>query len=81
MSAGRLPARWFGWAFALVMGGAMTAMVTLVLALVFGAPDAGLLQAWLPRWAIACAVASPVIAVLSPRVRRWLSAWIVPPGA
>ena len=81
MSRARLPPQWFGPAFALVMGGAMTAVVTLALALVFAAPDVGLLQAWLPRWAIAWAVATPVIAVLSPRVRRWLSAWIVPPGA
>ena len=81
MSGGRLPARWFGWAFALAMGVAMTAIVTLLLALVYRDPSAGLLQAWLPRWAIAWAVATPVIAVLSPRVRRWLSIWIVPPGA
>lgn len=81
MSRRRLSARWFGWAFALLMGGAMTAIVTLALALAFAAPDSGLLRAWIPRWAIAWAIATPVIAVLSPRLRRWLSLWIEPPGA
>lgn len=77
----RLPARWFPWAFAATMGGLMTAIVTLALAWVFDDPGTGLLSRWLPRWLLAWLIATPVIALVSPRLRQWLARYIEPPGA
>lgn len=64
----KLPAAFFPWLFAAIMGAAMTAIVTAVLALAHG----GLaLLPWLRSWALAWLVATPVIVFLAPRARRW----------
>lgn len=81
MSDKRLPKRWFPWMFALLMGGGMTAIVTLALTL---AQDAWQLQSllrWLQRWALAWTVATPVIVWLAPRARRIAARFAVPPEA
>lgn len=81
MNDKRLPKRWFPWMFALLMGGGMTAIVTLALTL---AQDAWQLQSllrWLQRWALAWAVATPVIVGLAPRARRIAARFAIPPEA
>lgn len=75
----RLPKRWFPWLFALLMGGAMTAVVTLVLTLAQEAWTWSAAMHWLQRWALAWAAATPTIFVLAPRVRRLASRIAVPP--
>lgn len=58
----RLSRRWFPWVFALLMGGAMTLVVTLALSLAQGFTLGGWLLAWL--------VATPAIVLLAPGARR-----------
>lgn len=79
MSERRLPSQWFPRLFALLMGGAMTAVVTLVLTMVQDAWAWPSVARWLQRWALAWAVATPTIFVLAPRVRRLASRITVPP--
>ena len=79
MSDVRLPAQWFPRLFALLMGGAMTAVVTLVLTLVQDAWAWPSAARWLQRWALAWVAATPTIFVLAPRVRRLASRIAVPP--
>ncbi len=81
MQPTRLPARWFPWAFALLMGLAMTGVVTLAITLVFDDGSAGLAMRWLTRWALAWGVATPAIALLSPPLRRWLARHLETPRA
>ncbi|MGY0505105.1 DUF2798 domain-containing protein [Luteimonas sp. e5] len=76
----RLPRRWFPWAFGLLMGLVMTGIVTLAISLVFDAGGEGAVLRWLSRWLLAWWVATPVIALLSPPMRRWLARHIEPPG-
>lgn len=76
----RLPKHWFPWAFAALMGLVMTGVVTLVLALVFDVGGPGFGARWLLRWLLAWLVATPIIALLSPRLRLWLARHIEPPG-
>ncbi|HWS26234.1 MAG TPA: DUF2798 domain-containing protein [Xanthomonadales bacterium] len=64
----KLPAPLYPWVFAAIMGGAMTAIVTAVLALAHGGFA---LLPWLRSWALAWLVATPVIVFLAPRARRW----------
>ncbi len=80
MSDGRLSARWFPWLFAVFMGGAMTAVVTLVLTLVFDGWDGDIAAGWLQRWALAWVAATPTIHVLAPRIRRLAARFAVPPS-
>jgi hypothetical protein len=75
----RLPKRWFPWLFALLMGGAMTAVVTFVLTLVQDAWTWPAAVRWLQRWALAWAAATPTIILLAPRVRRLAARFAVPP--
>lgn len=64
----KLPAPFYPWVFAAIMGGVMTAIVTAVLALSHGSFA---LLPWLQSWALAWLVATPVIVFLAPRARRW----------
>lgn len=64
----KLPAPLYPWVFAAIMGGAMTAIVTAVLALSHGG---WAFLPWLQSWALAWLVATPVIVFLAPRARRW----------
>lgn len=64
----KLPARFYPWVFAAIMGAAMTAIVTATLTLWRGAFA---LLPWLQSWALAWLVATPVIVYLAPRARRW----------
>ena len=76
----RLSKRWFPCAFAVLMGLAMTGVVTLALSLVSDPVEAGFAARWLPRWLLAWLVATPLIALLSPPLRRWLACHVEPPG-
>jgi hypothetical protein len=62
----RLSRRWFPWVFALLMGGAMTLIVTLALSLAQGFTLSG----WMGRWLLAWLVATPAIVLLAPGARR-----------
>lgn len=73
----KLPAFFFPWVFAAIMGAAMTGVVTAVLALWRG--GFGLLP-WLQSWLLAWAVATPVIVFLAPRARQWAGRIAQPPG-
>jgi hypothetical protein len=73
----KLPAAFHPWVFAAIMGGAMTAIVTVVLALWRGGFA---LLPWLQSWALAWLVATPVIVFLAPRARRWAARIAELPG-
>jgi hypothetical protein len=75
--ASKLPASLFPWVFAAIMGGAMTAIVTVALA--FWRGGFALLP-WLQSWALAWLVATPVIVFLAPRARRWAARFAQLPG-
>lgn len=75
----RLSRRWFPWIFALLMGGAMTAVVTLALTLVYDAWAWSATVRWMQRWALAWAVATPTIYLLAPRMRRFATRIAVAP--
>lgn len=72
----KLPAPFYPWVFAAIMGGAMTAIVTAVLAFSHGGFA---LLPWLQSWALAWLVATPVIVFLAPRARRWAARFAEPP--
>lgn len=67
--------------FAFLMGGGMTAIVTLALTLALDVWQMQALMRWLQRWALAWAVATPVIVWLAPRARRIAARFAVPPEA
>lgn len=73
----KLPQRFYPWVFAAMMGGAMTAIVTAVLALSHGGFA---LLPWLHSWVLAWLVATPVIVFLAPRARRWAARIAELPG-
>jgi hypothetical protein len=73
----KLPAPFYPWVFAAIMGGAMTAIVTAVLVLWRGGFA---LLPWLQSWALAWLVATPVIVHLAPRARRWAARIAELPG-
>jgi Protein of unknown function (DUF2798) len=79
LNDGRLSVRWFPWVFALLMGGAMTAVVTLVLTLALDVREWSAAERWLCRWLLAWATATPSIWWLAPRVRRIAARFVVPP--
>lgn len=81
MNDKRLQKRWFPWIFALLMGGGMTAIVTLALTLAQDPWQLPSLLRWLQRWALAWAVATPVIVWLAPRARRMAARFAIPPEA
>ena len=72
----RLSRRWFPWVFALLMGGAMTLIVTMALTLAQGFTLAG----WMGRWLLAWLVATPTIVLLAPGARRMAARFAEPPG-
>lgn len=72
----RLPAPWFPWVHAVLMGGVMTAVVTATLAFWHAAG----LWGWLQNWAVAWLVATPTIVALGPHARRWAARLATPPG-
>lgn len=81
MSDQRLAKRWFPWMFAFLMGGGMTAVVTLALTLVLDVWQMQAVVRWLQRWALAWAVATPIIVWLAPRARRVAARFAIPPEA
>lgn len=81
MNDKRLPKPWFPWVFALLMGGAMTAIVTAVLTLSLDAREWPAVARWLLRWALAWPVATVSIMLLAPRARRLAARLAIPPDA
>jgi hypothetical protein len=73
----RLSCRWFPWVFALLMGGAMTLIVTLALSVAQGFTLSG----WMGRWLLAWLVATPAIVLLAPGARRLAARIAEPPPA
>ncbi len=73
----KLPASFYPWIFAAIMGAAMTAIVTAVLAVWRGGFA---LWPWLQSWVLAWLVATPVIVYLAPRARRWAARFADLPG-
>lgn len=73
----KLPPSLYPWVFAAIMGAAMTAIVTAVLA--FWRGGFAVLP-WLQSWALAWLVATPVIVYLAPRARRWAARFAQLPG-
>jgi hypothetical protein len=73
----KLPRSFYPWVFAAIMGGAMTAIVTVVLAFWRGGFA---LWPWLQSWALAWLVATPVIVYLAPRARRLAARFAELPG-
>lgn len=69
MADRRLPARFFPWVFAFVMGGAMTAVITTILSLANDTQPASFPVAWLGNWLLAWLVATPAIVLVAPHAR------------
>lgn len=81
MSDKRLPKPWFPWVFALLMGGAMTAIVTVMLTLALDPWEWPAVGRWCLRWMLAWPVATFCIVLLAPRARRLAARYAVPPDA
>lgn len=81
MADKRLPKPWFPWIFALLMGGAMTAIVTLMLTLALDPWEWPAVGRWCLRWMLAWPVATFCIVLLAPRARRLAARCAIPPDA
>lgn len=69
MADRRLPAPFFPWVFAFLMGGAMTAIITASLLLATDTQLARLPAAWFGNWLLAWLIATPAIVLLAPHAR------------
>ena len=80
MADRRLPAPFFPWVSALLMGGVMTAVLTAIVLLANDTQLARLPARWLGNWLLAWLIATPAIVLVAPRARALAGRIAVPPA-
>lgn len=80
MADRRLPAPFFPWVLEVLMGGAMTAVITTILSLANDTQLARFPATWFANWLLAWLVATPAIVLMAPHARALASRVAVTPA-